>query len=150
MKHRVWATLVLLTVSIGLTVIHSRLVAEMIPNAPVENFRIPMFNEEGYRSWDLRGAKGTYVDGTHVDVIDMKMRVFSGDEENKLLTEITSPTATVLIAENKAIGRNTILISNKDYRITGQHWTWDGNNDSFAIEGDVVVTFFEGIGDILK
>ena len=86
MKHRVWATFFLLTAAIGLTVIHSRLVAEMIPNAPVENFRLPMFNEEGYRAWDLRGAKGTYVDGTHVDVVDMKMRVFSGDEESEVLT----------------------------------------------------------------
>jgi hypothetical protein len=150
MKHRIWVSLLLLFSAIVLTAIHSRLVAEMIPNAPVENFRLPMFNEEGYRSWDLRGAKGTYVDGTHVDVIDMKMRVFSGDEENEVLTEIVSPTATVLIAENKAIGRNTILISNQDYRITGQNWTWEGNTDSFIIEGDVVVTFFEGIGDILK
>ncbi len=57
MKHRAWATLLLLSAAIVLTAIHSRLVAEMIPNAPVENFRIPMFNEEGYRSWDLRGAK---------------------------------------------------------------------------------------------
>ncbi|RKX34565.1 MAG: hypothetical protein DRP71_06710 [Verrucomicrobia bacterium] len=150
MKHRVWATFFLLSAAISLTAIHSRLVAEMIPNAPVENFRLPMFNDEGYRSWDLRGARGIYVDGTHVDVIDMKMRVFSGDEENEVLTEITSPTATVLLMENKAIGRNTILVSNKDYTITGQNWTWEGSNDSFTIEGDVVVTFFEGIGDILK
>jgi hypothetical protein len=150
MKHRVWAILLLLTIVIGLTAIHSRLVAQMTPNAPVENFRLPMFNEEGYRSWDLRGAKGIYVDGTHVDVIDMNIRVFTGDEENEVLTEITSPTAAVLLTENKAIGRNTILISSKDYSITGQNWTWDGNNDSFTIEGDVVVTFFEGIGDILK
>jgi len=150
MKHQIWAVLLLLPTVIGLTAVHSRLVAEMIPNAPVENFRLPMFNEEGYRSWDLRGAKGIYVDGTHVDVIDMKMRVFSGDEANDVLTEITSPTATVLLTENKAIGRNTILISSKDYNITGQNWTWDGDNDSFTIEGEVVVTFFEGIGDILK
>lgn len=150
MKHRVWAILLLLTIVIGLTAIHSRVVAQMAPNAPVENFRLPMFNEEGYRSWDLRGAKGIYVDGTQVDVIDMNIRIFTGDEENEVLTEITSPTATVLLAENKAIGRNTILISSKDYSISGQNWTWDGNHDSFTIEGDVVVTFFEGIGDILK
>lgn len=150
MKHRARVIFFLLSAAISLTAIHSLLVAEMTPNAPVENFRLPMFNDEGYRSWDLRGAKGIYVDGTHVDVIDMKMRVFSGDENNEVLTEITSPTATVLLTENKAIGRNTILISNKDYSITGQNWTWEGSNDSFTIEGDVVVTFFEGIGDILK
>ena len=150
MKHRVWATLLLLGAATGLAALHSRLVAEMTPNAPVENFRLPMFNEEGYRSWELQGTKGIYVDGTHVDVIEMNMRVFSGDEANEVQTEITSPDATVLLAENKAIGRNTILISSNDYTITGQNWTWDGDNDSFTIEGDVVVTFFEGIGDILK
>jgi hypothetical protein len=150
MKPRFWAVLLLLTTVIGLTAINSRLVAEMVPNAPVENFRLPMFNEEGYRSWDLRGAKGIYVDGTHVDVIDMKIRIFSGDESNDVLTEITSPSAAVLLTENKAIGQDTILISSKDYKITGQNWTWDGDNDSFTIEGEVVVTFFEGIGDILK
>ena len=150
MKYRVWAIHLLLGLAIALNAIHTRSVAEMTPNAPVENFRLPMFNEEGFRSWDLRGAQGIYGDGTHVDVVDMNLRIFSRNEKNEVQTEITSSDATVLIAENKAIGHSPIFISSKDYRITGQNWIWDGNNDSFTVVGDVIVTFFEGIGDILK
>ena len=77
-------------------------------------------------------------------------QVFTGDASGEVQTEITSPDATVLIAENKAVGHNGILITNRDFKITGQNWTWHGNEDRVSIETNVEVTFFEGIGDILK
>jgi len=150
MKPRLWACLLLATFAIGLDFIHSRLTGQMIPNAPVENFRLPMFNDEGYRAWELRGSKGTYMDGEKVNLEEMIIRLFTGDATGEIQTEITSPDATVLIAENKAVGENGILILNKDFRITGQNWTWFGDDHRVVIEEDVVVTFFEGIGDILK
>jgi len=150
MRPRVVICLGLAIVAMVLIPLHSILLAQMIPNAPVENFRLPMFNAEGYRTWELRGAKGIYRDGDHVDLVAMEIQLFTGDASGEVQTEITSPDATVLIAENKAVGHNGILITNRDFKITGQNWTWHGNEDRVSIETNVEVTFFEGIGDILK
>lgn len=150
MKPRLWVCLVLMLISLGLGLAHTRLVAQMIPNAPVENFRLPMFNGEGYRAWELRGSKGTYMDGDKVSLEEIIIRLYTGDASNGIRTEITSPDATVLIEENKAVGTNGILIQGGSFRITGQNWTWQGDDHRVVIEENVVVTFFEGIGDILR
>lgn len=150
MRGRIWICLCLTALAVALVPVHSLLTAQMTPNAPVENFRLPMFNPEGYRTWELRGAEGIYRDGTRIDLVEMNLRLFSGDPTGELQTEITSPDATVFIAENKAAGHNGILITNRDFNITGQNWTWYGDESRVSIETDVVVTFFEGIGDILK
>lgn len=150
MKIRLWTCLGLVLLSLGLGLTHSRLTAQMIPNAPVENFRLPMFNDEGFRAWELRGSKGTYLEGDKVSLDEIMIRLYTGDASNGIKTEITSPDATVLIDENKAVGTNGILIQGGNFRITGQNWTWQGDDHRVVIEENVVVTFFEGIGDILK
>jgi hypothetical protein len=150
MKIRFWTCLTLSVISLGLGLLNSRLAGQMIPNAPVENFRLPMFNEEGFRAWELRGSKGTYMEGDQVALDELIIRLYTGDATNGVRTEITSPDATVLIAENKAVGTNGILIKGDNFRITGQNWTWQGDDHQVVIEENVVVTFFQGIGDILK
>ena len=42
--------------------------AQMTPSAPVQNFRLPSFGENGYTQWVLQGGKGIYDSETQIRI----------------------------------------------------------------------------------
>jgi len=124
--------------------------AQMVPDAPVRNFRLPMFGEEGFRIWELRGAEGRYIDENRVDVVNMTLKVFSQLDPSKVETEILSPKATMLVRQNKAEGDESITMTGDHYIIQGRKWQWDGNEHRVVIDDQVKVIFFEGLRGLLK
>ena len=125
-------------------------IAQRIPNAPIENFRLPMFNQDGFNAWEIQGAQGLLVDDTNIELVKIRLQVFSDTAAKVIETEITSPSATMVINENQVYGTNTIRIKNKNYLITGQNWQWNGDQRTVVIREDVLVTFFQNIGDLLQ
>ena len=124
--------------------------AQMIPNAPIENFRLPMFNQEGFKAWEIQGDQGLLVGETNIELVKIRLQVFSGTAAKVIETEITSPRATMVINENRVYGTNSIRIENKNYLITGQNWQWNGDQKTVVIQENVIVTFFQDIGDLLQ
>ncbi len=122
--------------------------AQMVPDAPIEDFRLPMFDDDqGYRAWDLRGDQALYLSADRIDVIGMRLRVFAGGPEERIRMTIVSPEAHVLADRNEARGEDGILVTGDNYRAEGTTWTWERDNDRVRISGDVRVTFreeFEG------
>ena len=50
------------------------LFGQMAPNAPVKNFRLPRFADNGYTQWVLQGARGIYDSEEQVRVEGMEDR----------------------------------------------------------------------------
>jgi lipopolysaccharide export system protein LptC len=123
---------------------------QILPDAPVRNFRLPMFGEDGLRIWDLRGREGRYISENRVDVSDMRLLIFSSENRNEVETEIRSPQATMHIRSNQAQGDQTITVMGDNFEITGQRWSWDGNANRVVIDERVKVTFFEELSGILQ
>jgi len=119
----------------------------ILPDAPVSNFKLPMFGCNGYKTWDLQGKEGRYVNQDEILVEGMRLRVFSGDE--RLLQEITleSPNATIFIHEHRALGKGLLFISGPTFNIVGKGWEWDGRNKTIRVNQDVQVTFKESLKD---
>ncbi len=124
--------------------------AQMVPDAPVINFRLPMFGDDGYRIWDLRGKQGLYVNENRVDVVDMHLLVYSKEVPNLVETEILSPRASMLIQENRAVGDQTITVLGDNFEVRGQRWSWDGDENRVVIDERVKVTFFEELSGIIQ
>jgi hypothetical protein len=124
--------------------------AQIVPDAPVLNFRLPMFGDDGHRIWDLRGKEGRYVNENRVDVTDMRLLIFSSEVRDHIETEIISPKATMLIRSNQAHGDETITVLGDNFEISGQRWSWDGNENRVVIDERVKVTFFEELSGILQ
>lgn len=111
------------------------------PEAPVRNFLLPRFGEDGYKIWDLRGSKGTYLDAARIRVEGMKLRVFSGGAARRLETSIESPEALIHIEENRAEGRGTLFITGPNYRLAGEDWEWNGDAGRIRVHSRVRVVF---------
>ena len=90
------------------------------------------------------------MDETNIELVKIRLQVFSDTAAKVIETEITSPSATMVINENRVYGTNTIRIENKNYLITGQNWQWNGDQKTVVIQEDVLVTFFQNIGDLLQ
>ncbi len=136
----------LLLAAITATVAHG----QMTPDAPIKDFKLPMFNDAGTKLWDLRGAEAKYISQDRVDLFTMNLKVFKTDGSGVLQIEIQSPQATVFANQHLVTGTDSIRIFNDDYEISGRNYTWRGREQHVTIREDVRVVFKAQLQDILK
>lgn len=123
--------------------------AQMVPDAPIENFRLPMFGDDGYRAWDLRGDQALYISADQVDVLGMLLRVYAGGAEERVRILIESAEAHVHISRNEAHGDKRITVSGDNYTAKGEEWSWLPDKDRILIRRNVQVTFREELEGFL-
>lgn len=141
---RLRALLAGLTCSLGGWV----LVGQMVPDAPIEHFRLPMFGENGFKTWELRGLKGHYLNENEALVEGLELVVFSGDEELTEDNRIRSPRALIDFEDSTATGESSLFVVGPGYEIQGQDWTWHGRERKIVVRQAVRVSF-AGSVDIL-
>ena len=117
----------------------------MTPSAPVQNFRLPRFGENGYTQWVLQGGKGIYDSAEQIRIEEMALRVYSGDERMALEMTMDSPEATLLTTENRAVSDGPIEIVGANFKVSGVGWTWNGVTKEIEVKFDVVVEFTQGM-----
>lgn len=124
--------------------------------APVKDFRLPVFNPAGQRTWDLRGGEGFRSEAGTVELRDMWLRFFetepAADGRPAVVVEIRSPVASVRERDKIASGSDRILITGPAYRIEGSRWEFDGSGVErrVVIRENVRVVFEERLDAILK
>ncbi|MFQ3224725.1 MAG: lipopolysaccharide export system protein LptA [Lentimonas sp.] len=131
--------------SIGCLLCVCTLQAQMTPSAPVQNFRLPRFGDNGYTQWVLQGGKGMYDSAEQIRIEDMALRVYSGDERMALEMTMDSPEATLLMKENRAVSDGPIKIVGSNFKVSGVGWTWNGLTKEIEVKFDVVVEFTQGL-----
>lgn len=136
-----------LVLALGLVL---ELAAQLEPDAPVQDFMLPRFDDEGYRKWDLSGRQGVFVSSDQVDVLGMRLRVFKDRQPDTLDLQIESPRASIMIRENRARGDTSLLVLGEAFSISGVGWSWDGESGTIAVRDEVRVAFTETFTDILK
>lgn len=138
--------------------------APIIPTAPIVDFRLPVFNEEGFRVWELRGSEAIYdPKAQRAEIKGLRLRVFSGDDRNLVENTVESPLAIVLVNERSISGPGLIHLvgaeRGREFEVRGEDWTYQetlpGPDNpqkvkSVVIRKNVVVTFSEDIGNILR
>lgn len=119
----------------------------VLPDAPVTNFKLPMFGSNGYKAWDLQGNKGRYVAQDEIVVEGMRIRVFSGDADMRQELVLESPSATIFLKESRAFGKDLLFISGASFNIVGKGWEWNGKDRTIRVNQDVQVIFKESLKD---
>ena len=117
------------------------LFAQMTPDAPIEHFRLPMFGENGYKTWELRGTRGHYLSEAEAMIEGLELVVFSGDEEMKEDNIIRSPKALIHLDESMAEGESSLFVIGPGYEIQGRDWTWSGGERKIIVRENVRVSF---------
>lgn len=124
----------------------------MIPDAPILQFRLPGFDEDGDRSWVLAGEQARILSPEEIEVTTMVLRTFLKSDPRNAQTTIESPLALIYPNESLAWGNDIITINDRfgAYSIMGRDWLWRGEENKITINENARVTFREGLGSILE
>jgi hypothetical protein len=117
---------------------------------PVVNFRLPMFNAEGYRAWLVRGSEARYGTGDEIGITELSLSIFSGKADEKVDTLILSPSAVVRRADSVVTGASTIRVISDQFEATGTDWSYAHKDKKVSIAKHVRVSFRAEFKDFLK
>jgi hypothetical protein len=117
----------------------------MTPNAPVQNFKLPRFGDEGFTQWVLQGERGIYDNAEQVRVDGMVLRIYSGDERMVQELSLNSPQATIRVQENRAFSEGPIQIDGAHFEISGTGWEWTGAPKEIRVAAAARVEFEQAV-----
>ena len=118
----------------------SALEQSMEAAAPMRDFQLPVFGENGYKIWDLQGKECRYTQDDQLAITHLQIHIFSGTPETLLETTIESPQALLLPYQNRAYGEGLIHITGPNYVATGKNWEWEGTQQKIEVKEEVQVT----------
>ncbi len=124
-----------------------------ITNSPVKKFRLPQFNEEGYRTGLLEGDEASLISQTQIDIKEMHFTVFSADDANTVDTTILAPTATIRIPDQQHAlveGKGPVRVVRSDLDASGENWTYLHAEKKIIMRNHVHVVFRSELTDLLK
>lgn len=122
-----------------------QLQAQIAPDAPIQDFRFPMFNDEGFRVWEVRGVQGIFIDMENSEIVGLELSVFSGDERDLLSHRILSPRAHINFVERRASGPGSLFVNGPGFQVEGENWTYQGENQRIVIGNRARMTFAESL-----
>jgi hypothetical protein len=127
-------------------------VAQIGSQRPVTNFRLPVFNKQGYRIWEVTGASGRFIDKDNVELTSLRVLVLSGDDAATVQWEISSPQANVHPESRTVSGPGQLRVVGRDppFEIFGDDWTYEHETKTVVIRKKVVATFSGSIGNIIQ
>lgn len=136
--------------SATLTVLALGQVAPMKPGTPVVRFRLPLFNEQGHRTWFMRGERGIYESESQIRIEEMRLSQYSGDVEDRRIAVLTSDEAIFHLNTNTAYGPGELAIESDNFTARGEDWIWQGDEKQITLNRDVRVVIQAQIGDIIR
>ena len=125
-------------------------VGQIKSGAPLRDFRLPKFGENGQLEWDFSGESGIYVSDAQVDVRGVKLRVFSDDVPPLQVFEMQSRKASIFPEAGKALGGGSVYGRARDFVISGEEWEWTEGSDTLVIEKEVRVIFNQPLNNLLN
>lgn len=120
------------------------------PDTLIRNFSVPGFNPEGFRQWQLTGAEGIFVDDAVVQINQLQLRFYSADEANTLQSVLRSPEALVEANRSRALSDAPIQLEGPGFRVEGEGWVWQGQQQTILIRSQVAVTFQQSLRYIIE
>ena len=124
--------------------------ARLSPHAPVREFKLPRFAENGYTEWVLQGSSGHYVSPELIHISDMALRIYSADERMLRELALESAFAALHLQENTAQSTSPIRIEGSHFKVGGTGWNWDGTAGAIEVLSDVTVDFQQSITPALR
>ncbi len=119
-------------------------------NAPILNFSLPSFNEQGFRTMLVRGREAIVTSKTEARLRDMTLTVFSGDAAARVETVFVSPAATVRLDERVVFGEESVRVVNDRFELLGTDWRYEHDAKRIVIRAGARVVFQTEVRDLLR
>jgi len=97
----------------------------------------------------LQGSQAIVAPGK-IELVDLNLTLFNGDDAAVVETIILSPSATAEPEEETVHGTGTVRIIRDDLEITGTGWSYDHRRKKVSIAAQARIVFSAQLPDILK
>jgi hypothetical protein len=130
----------------------SNLLAQSTADAPVTNFRLPVFNAEGNRIFDLSSAavRPLSEKPVRLELTTVHVRMYAPGDAPEVVGELFTPSAVYDQATQQVSGPGQLHAIYRDIELFGNDWVYDAPSKSIVIKHDVVVTFPGELGQLLR
>ncbi len=118
--------------------------------SPAQDWKLPLFTKEGFRSMSLRGDRVYPVGPDRIDVENIEITVFSGDATPRVKSILLSAKASYFPKEQRASGPGAVRVIRDDGEISGEDWTYEKNGEKVSIRRNARIVLNMNIGDMLK
>lgn len=115
----------------------------------VNQFRYPKFSDNGFIEWVLEGKSGTY-DQSNISIENLKLRIYSGDQSARSLSNITGENCIFDSDAQIAKSNDSILIKGSGFDLSGNQWAYDLSNEIISVNSDATVRFSQNIDSIFS
>lgn len=149
MRHRASLVLVALVATWPSSVL-AQSGPSLTTNAPVKEFSLPSFNEDGFRTMLVRGREAILLNRNEVRLSDMTLTQFSGDEKAHVEAVFLSPLANLEIDRKRLSGPDSVRVITDQFELFGTDWTYDHAKKTILIQKKVQVIFRAELNNILK
>jgi len=118
--------------------------------APAQDWKLPLFTKDGFRSMSLRGDRVFPVSSDRIDVENIEITVFSGDAAARVTSVLLSSQASYFPKENIATGPGAVRVIRDNIEISGEDWTYEKEGEKISIHRNARVVFNMKLGDMLR
>lgn len=118
--------------------------------APVKDYSIVFFSEEGYQRIRVQGDTAEVQDPTRVRLGGMKLTEYTGDAERTVESVLTAPIAIVEPETEIVSGPAAVKLVRNDLELSGEDWTYEKEANRVHIRRNAKLIFFAGFTDLLK
>jgi len=117
--------------------------------APLNQFRLPTFNNEGHRSMLIESSEAI-VGPSQIELTNLNLTLFDGTARNTVETILLSPQATALTNEETISGEGPVRIIRDDVEITGIGWRYEHAQRKVSIAKNTRIRFQSSLPDLLR
>jgi hypothetical protein len=118
--------------------------------APVLNFSLPVFNDEGYHTLLVRGHRASLRDPSRIELADMTLTVFAGDPARTVESVLLSPRAVVYPEQERVEGPGPVRLVRDDVEVTGADWSYDHAAKKILINQRTRIVFQASLSNLLR
>lgn len=117
--------------------------------APIKNFRLPTFTDEGFRQTMIRAVEARLPSAERIDATELELTLFTGDAADEIDAMLAAPVASIFPKKQFASGPDTVRLERIDLTVTGADWSYDHAAQKIVIKRDAHVILRAPLGDIL-
>jgi hypothetical protein len=150
MPHRSNITKIALFIALCLLPLGLLVNSQILPDAPIEGVRVTMFSEEGFRLWNLKGGSATYGDNGIVEMTDMDLQIYQGEQGKDIDMHIVGAEAVYQSADRAVSGEGGVFVDGEFYEIEGENWNYSQDDRVVQVEKNVKVVIEYQLEAFLK
>ncbi|MDR1595650.1 MAG: hypothetical protein LBR91_01845 [Puniceicoccales bacterium] len=120
----------------------------ILVGVPIEGFELPIFGDDGDKTWEVSGTSATMVESGIFHVKNATLRCFAGGCAPEESFRASSDFAMVSSTCHTASGESEVKITGKNFGAYADTWEFFGDSKKIVAKGNVRVFLTESIAEI--